>query len=831
MAGEHHSRRRHIILSENGRAEPFTSPRAGGGGGGPNPTPDRVTHAAALLEQVAAVRAAMDHVIVERGEREVEKQEGLVVEFEAVPGFELALDSIDARGQGVELLAVKEDPVMRATVFVPHGKLRWLETRITQFRDADTKTGEPRNATLVSRLAAIRKAVLRTFWTDDESLFPEDGSPIWWEVWLRTGRERGRILDSFRLHASRLGLKLQANAVVEFIDRSVLLAWGPPEAMRASVDLLDCIAELRRAKELASEFFELPGADQRALAADLRRRFVVSRSEPPAVCLLDSGLNDHPLLEGFIALRDTALAASLGVNDGHGHGTEMAGIALFADRLTTHLTSTAPVVVDNVVESVKLWHEASPTEPELYGHVTAQAAYAAEAIAPNRLRAFCLPVTARDSRDRGAPSSWSARLDGLIGGELRTDDHARVVVVSAGNVVESQWRAGPYPAVNLADGVHDPAQAWNALTVGGFTDLCMLDAERFPGWRPVARAGSLSPTSTTSLTWNDSWPVKPDVVLEGGNLAINPATNAADTVDDVRLLTTHRDPSRRWFTTTGDTSAAAAQAARMVALIRGEYPDLWPETVRALLVHSAEWTAAMVQHFPANTDRRDRLRCYGHGVPSLERALWSARDHLTLLVEDELVPFRKEGSEYKTNEMKVHELPWPRDVLLELGQTQVELRVTLSYFVEPNPARRGWRSRFVYPSHQLRFDVRRPHETLDKFRSRVNKQARDDEHTRSTGSDSGWTLGSTLRNKGSIHQDTWTGTAADLATRGVLAVYPAATGWWRSRPAERRWECSARYALVVSIRTPAVPVDVDIYTAVADTLKPRVAVPTKVGGP
>lgn len=43
--------------------------------------------------------------------------------------------------------------------------------------------------------------------------------------------------------------------------------------------------------------------------------------------------------------------------------------------------------------------------------------------------------------------------------------------------------------------------------------------------------------------------------------------------------------------------------------------------------------------------------------------------------------------------MALHELPWPRGVLDGLGEVQVGLRITLSYFIEPNPSRRGWKSR------------------------------------------------------------------------------------------------------------------------------------------
>jgi len=38
------------------------------------------------------------------------------------------------------------------------------------------------------------------------------------------------------------------------------------------------------------------------------------------------------------------------------------------------------------------------------------------------------------------------------------------------------------------------------------------------------------------------------------------------------------------LTVTGETSAAAAQCARMCALLQASYPDCWPETVRALIV-------------------------------------------------------------------------------------------------------------------------------------------------------------------------------------------------------------------------------------------------------
>ena len=139
----------------------------------------------------------------------------------------------------------------------------------------------------------------------------------------------------------------------------------------------------------------------------------------------------------------------------------------------------------------------------------------------------------------------------------------------------------------MTDGIHDPAQAWNALTVGGYTEKLTIDAATWPGWQPLAGRGDLAPCSCTSTTWG-KWPIKPDIVMEAGNMGRNPAVADPDYPDDLQLLTTaHNFLIQRPLTTFGDTSGAAALAARFAAMVWAKYPALWPETIRALMVHSA----------------------------------------------------------------------------------------------------------------------------------------------------------------------------------------------------------------------------------------------------
>ena len=311
------------------------------------------------------------------------------------------------------------------------------------------------------------------------------------------------------------------------------------------------------------------------------------------------------------------------------------------------------------------------------------------------------------------------------------------------------------------------------------------------------------------------------------NNAIDPETNRADNVDDLSLLTTRVDITGPVLTTTGDTSGAAALAARYAAIINARYPTLWPESVRGLLVHSARWTDKMIKQVPGEKvrDYENRLRCFGYGVPDLDYALSSVESSATLIVQDTMQPFHqvvkvsddgKKSKRIATKDMHVHTLPWPVQVLQDLGEVEVRMRVTLSFFIEPSPGRRGWKRKHRYQSHGLLFEVKRPLETTADLLKRVSDAARGEDEDISFGSDTrNWLFGDHLRRKGSVHSDVWTGTAAELAASEAIAIYPV-TGWWKERHHLGRWNRQARYSLIVTLETDTE--DVDLYTAIANQI-------------
>jgi hypothetical protein len=774
---------------------------------------------------------------------------GVYVVFESFPGIELAFERLDPRQGKVhpELRSVREvivdgERIEQATVFIPDGKLGYFLKRIEQYLST-AEQDKPRNRELIDRIQSIGLASLQQMWTDPPAEFPGGVDAVWWEVWLR--RRDGQELERVRAFAQQAQLLVGPRTLV-FTDHVVVLLRATAERLTSALDVLDDLAELRRPRLPAELIAQQGAADQGDWAQELQQRTTSAGTNSPAVCIVDTGVHQaHPLLSHSLPVADChACDPNWQLGDDRGHGTEMAGLALYGD-LGGAVLSTPPVHLRHRLESVKFLPPTGANPPELYGAVTATAASLVEIQAPDRRRVFSIATTAEGETPPqgerriivGQPSSWSAAIDALAAGLaiditddgmvfLDADEETtrRLFVLAAGNIDEFE---DDFLARCDLEPVEDPGQAWNAITVGAFTELMALDPGEpgYEGWTPLAPHGELSPYSRTSVPFNPSWPAKPDVLLEGGNVARSPDGTAFDWPYAYQRLTTKRPlPDPRLFTVTRQTSAATAQAAHLAASILADYPTLWPETVRALIVHSAEWTPAMRAKLDAALQRRPRdalRRRYGMGVADLLRASRSATDALTLVAEDVIHPFDGSG---RMREMHLHNLPWPAEVLADLGEAEVRLRVTLSYFIEPNPGSRGWARRYSYASHGLRFDVRRETESNDDFRKRINQLALAEEERRpaSHGSDaSEWYFGPDYRVSGSLHTDIWHGIAADLAQRGAIAVYPV-TGWWKERPSHDHSQRGARYALVVSIETPGQ--EVDIWTPVAQ----EVGIPIEV---
>lgn len=804
-----------LFLQGPTRSGRFTSPQQGGSSLSLYAR-DRVQHAELITRKLqAAWEDADNQQAVAHATRS-----GVYLDFYSEPGFDLALNSLEARKSGIRLLNVRRETANDqtttiATVYVPNEKRSHFLRKAEVYAAEDVPGHEerkPKNKKLVESISDVRLAMLQSFWQDRADMIPGD-APDWVEVWLST--EDQTVVETFLTLCRGAEIQIGVGRLV-FPERTVILIRTNQNGLVTLLTKSDSIAEFRAAKEVAAFFINQDNRVQAEQAQALRDRVTPpTQDDQVAVLVLDEGVNNgHILLQPILNNVDRhTVVPAWGTHDHGGHGTLMAGTAGYGDILEL-LNNRAPYVLTHWLESAKILPPPNlgANPKHLWGYYTAEGISRAEIQAPTRKRIICMAVTATDDRKGGLPSSWSGKIDELASGY--DDDTRRLIIVSAGNVEgSSEWLN--YPDANKTNEVHDPAQSWNALSVGAFTNKTLITDPTFRSYRPIADAGNLSPFSTTSLTWNSrQWPIKPEVLFEGGNVAKGP-NDSVFPADDLSLLSTYHDPQIAHFMAFNATSAASAQAAWMAARIQAEYPDAWPETIRALIVHTASWTEAQKRSFLLNETKASYaklLRICGYGVPNLERALSCANNTLTLISQQELQPFDKHAtdSRYISRDFHFYRLPWPKDALSDLGETQVVMRITLSYFVEPSPGEIGWQDRYRYASHALRFALNSPTETEQEFIRRINAHG-DDEPSETEGPNVHWLIGN-ARNVGSIHSDIWRGTAADLEASNLIAVHPA-VGWWRERHHLGRWNKKTRYSLVVSIITPTQ--DVDIYTPVA----------------
>lgn len=835
---------RNLFLEDITTTAPYCTPK--GGGSPPIPFRDRQSHARFLKERFQQILEDADVQ---------ENAFGYCVTFTGQADCNLVAHSLEHVGSHVRLLNVKEKEIRtdpnpksfssdsiacisdspkqgkeiipdKATVFIPKKKASFFLKKIEEYETTDTSHGNPKNRPLIDSIADVSLADLSSFWMGEQGDIPTE-EPMWCEVWLLQEapikKENNQIScsdHSFETVCEELGIPFDPHSV-SFPESVVRLCKANGEQLRKLIRRYPYVSEIRKALRSASTYESMSVSEQQNLVDGLLHRVVFSPGKV-SVCILDTGLNGgHPLLKPYV-VEDGVLAwnKSWSADDKKGHGTALGGIALFGD-LRKQLERVGTIPLHHVLESVKILPDGRDNDPELYGAITKQSVAKIEIADPFLNRILCMANTAQDEdRKDSTPSSWSGAVDALC---ANPDEpfNGRLFIESAGNVALAELHQSGYPDANSLHSVEDPGQAWNAITVGAFSNDVVFDESSYKNCYAVAQRGGLCPYSSTSDTWDKKWPIKPDVLFDGGNAI----TNGSDYSDCeyLNLLTTNHKPYEKLFTHLNATSAATGQAARMAARLQSAYPEAWPETIRALIIHSASWTNDMKQMFlgddPNKVKKRHLLRMCGYGIPDYGKAVRCMANSVNLIIQQEIQPYTK-GKE--SNAIQYHEIPWPKDVLKELGQNQVTMKVTLSYFIEPAPGGKGWKGKYRYPSCGLHFEVMRANETADDFKKRINKRERDDNDGafRKTSNESGrWFLGPSLRDVGSVHSDSITASAVDFCDMHVVAVFPV-IGWWKKRTNLGCMEKKVRYSLVVTLSTPET--SVDFYTPI--TMKLSVSV-------
>lgn len=396
----------------------------------------------------------------------------------------------------------------------------------------------------------------------------------------------------------------------------------------------------------------------------------------PVIGILDSGVNDHPLLNRLVVGRHLG-EGILDAADVWGHGTSVAGTALFGDLRdviqTGALEPVGRLAVAKVVDNNGRFPERR-TVPRVMD--TAIRTLHAD----QGCRLFVLSLGDTNANlPEGRVGPWAATLDALAR-ELDV-----LIVVSAGNrerprpfmAATSEELVTVYPTYLLEpeNRLAEPAGAVNVMTVGAVAGGTGLDARHAldANVRPITQEWG-EPSPFTRVGPGAGGVRKPDVVDLGGTAVFDvPSISLAGAprLPAAGVITLNHRYTEQFFTAAGGTSFAAPLLIHKAAHLLRRMPNASANLLRALLVGAARTPGAFEQRLGAMTVA-ERARIGGNGVVDPIRAAYSDDHRVVLYAEDAL----------EMDEFAVYRVPIPPEF-----RTGGDRRIRVSLAYDP-PVRR-----------------------------------------------------------------------------------------------------------------------------------------------
>ncbi len=366
-----------------------------------------------------------------------------------------------------------------------------------------------------------------------------------------------------------------------------------------------------------------------------------------SVCVIDTGIaSGHPLLSPAVGHTES-IPASLGTPiDEHGHGTTVAGIALYNDIsgcIKNRKFNPSLRILSAKVARAK----ATP-----FGQKIME--FPDDKLIPTQMREAIeyfhreygcrvFNISLGDDRlvyDGGKPSIWAWTLDDIA----RILDV--VIIVPSGNSSPVSQSDDPEDVLNdypkyLLDASNrliEPATAAIPLTVGS---LAYSEAARGAGGRDdiglraISRRNAPSPFTRIGPGIGDA--VKPELCDYGGNCVFDSRRNRLQEKNPgVEVVSLYHDyTTGRLFVWEKGTSFAAPKIAHYAARILSIFPQASANLVRALLASSASIPEA-AQEVLAVLGENASLKVCGYGKPNFDVASRSSDNRVTLFAENKL---------------------------------------------------------------------------------------------------------------------------------------------------------------------------------------------------
>lgn len=474
------------------------------------------------------------------------------------------------------------------------------------------------------------------------------------------------------------------------------------------------------------------------------------------VCILDSGINtNHPLLKTAIGESESYVHGQE-VSDDSGHGTAVAGIALYGDVegcAAGHFWQPQFWLFNGkILYCDPQTGEACFDEKTIEKTLTEAVEYFSE---EHGCRIFNLSIGNANAPYDGRHIRGIAYvLDTLA------RKHNVLFVVSAGNYRGSEeptvplnsWRE-EYPDYLMHDSsvIIDPAPALNVLTVGSLArhNAC-LDEQRYPEISALSPATENQPSPFTRHGPSVRGALKPELMAHGGNLASSMRSEGEQWRQNIRglgvLTLNHEFIGNTLLKEISGTSFAAPYITHLAGRLLNEYPEASANLLRALLVNHAKLPEACAKTFPEelqtqyakNNNWRELTReVAGYGLVDEDTLYRSTENAVVIIAEDSI----------ENDAHQFYELPLPETYLRAQLATR-ELRITLAY----SPVVRT--TRLDYIATRISYRLVKG-TSLEEVQRHFNQATKQETETRNDDATRNRCISAQLRDKGTVQSSVW----------------------------------------------------------------------------
>ncbi len=305
------------------------------------------------------------------------------------------------------------------------------------------------------------------------------------------------------------------------------------------------------------------------------------------IVVLDSGITtNHPLLESAVGDAQSFIPGE-GAQDENGHGTHVAGLALYSD-FERSLKTKEFIPTLHLFSGRILDRDNQNTTGFVENHIEEAVRYF---FTKYKCKVFNLSLGDSNKPYLGGHLKGLSLILDTLSRELDI-----LFVVSAGNHQINEhspdgldWREQyPHYLINEDWRIIEPAPALNVLTVGSIAYYNLtFNSQRNdldPAERPIAQSKQPSPFTRNGKSIGGA--IKPELVAHGGNWAINTRANHSllERSAGLGVISTNNKFAEGFpFAVNVGTSMAAPQVAHVAASILNERPEASSHLIRALL--------------------------------------------------------------------------------------------------------------------------------------------------------------------------------------------------------------------------------------------------------